>query len=83
MSEDSLKRIRSTKSQIVRVARGGMGAILKGRDTDIGRDLAVKVLLEQHVANADLVRRFAKVAKEGPVSSRSRRVGSATAGASS
>ena len=30
------------------IARGGMGAILKGRDTDLGRDLAVKVLLEQH-----------------------------------
>src|SRR5437868_2768053 len=26
------------------IARGGMGAILKGRDTDLGRDLAVKVL---------------------------------------
>ncbi len=25
-----------------------MGAILKGRDPDLGRDLAVKVLLEQH-----------------------------------
>ena len=26
------------------IARGGMGAIFKGRDTDLGRDLAVKVL---------------------------------------
>src|SRR5262245_21801815 len=30
------------------IARGGMGAILKGRDTDLGRDLAIKVLLESH-----------------------------------
>jgi hypothetical protein len=38
-----------------------MGAILKGRDTDIGRDLAVKVLLEQHVDKPDLIRRFVVV----------------------
>jgi hypothetical protein len=28
------------------IVRGGMGAVLKGRDPDLGRDLAVKVLLE-------------------------------------
>src|SRR4029453_10294808 len=39
------------------LARGGMGAILKGRDGDLGRDLAVKVLLEQHRDNPDLIRR--------------------------
>ena len=30
------------------IARGGMGAILKGRDVDLGRELAIKVLLESH-----------------------------------
>jgi serine/threonine-protein kinase len=45
------------------VARGGMGAILKGRDTDLGRDLAVKILLEQHRENPDLIRRFIEEAQ--------------------
>ena len=34
------------------IARGGMGAILKGRDVALGRDLAVKVLLDRHRDNA-------------------------------
>jgi serine/threonine-protein kinase len=45
------------------LARGGMGAILKGRDGDLGRDLAVKVLLEQHRDNPDLIRRFVEEAQ--------------------
>jgi tetratricopeptide (TPR) repeat protein len=40
------------------IARGGMGAIFKGRDVALGRDLAVKVLLEQHRNKPELVRRF-------------------------
>jgi hypothetical protein len=32
-----------------------MGAILRGRDVDLGRDLAVKVLLEGHKGKPDLV----------------------------
>src|SRR5262249_53235982 len=39
------------------IARGGMGAILKGRDTDLGRDIAVKVLLETHQGKTELVQR--------------------------
>ena len=45
------------------VARGGMGAIIKGHDSDLGRDLAIKVLLEQHRENPDLVRRFVEEAQ--------------------
>ena len=45
------------------IARGGMGAILKGRDVALGRDLAVKVLLDRHRDNPRLIRRFVKEAR--------------------
>src|SRR5687767_10757131 len=47
------------------IARGGMGAILKGRDTDLGRDLAIKVLLESHKDKPDVVQRFVEEAQIG------------------
>ena len=42
-----------------------MGVVLKGRDPDLGRDLAVKVLLETHKEKPDLVRRFVEEAQIG------------------
>ncbi len=47
------------------IARGGMGAILKGRDVDLGRDLAIKVMLESHQGNPDVVNRFIEEAQIG------------------
>src|SRR5260221_1511041 len=45
------------------IARGGMGAILRGRDVDLGRDLAVKVLLEKHMNRPEVTRRFVEEAQ--------------------
>jgi serine/threonine-protein kinase len=45
------------------IARGGMGAVLRGRDPALGRELAVKVLLEEHRNNAELVGRFLEEAQ--------------------
>lgn len=47
------------------IARGGIGAILKGRDTNLGRDLAIKVLLEQHKDRPEVVQRFVEEAQIG------------------
>ncbi len=47
------------------IARGGMGAILKGRDTDLGRDLAIKVLLDSHKDKPEVVQRFIEEAQIG------------------
>jgi serine/threonine-protein kinase len=47
------------------IARGGMGAVLRGRDPDLGRDLAVKVLLESHEARPEMLRRFVEEAQIG------------------
>ena len=47
------------------IARGGMGAVLKGRDVDLGRDLAIKVLLERHKDNPEHIQRFVEEAQIG------------------
>jgi serine/threonine-protein kinase len=40
------------------IARGGMGRILKARDTEIGREVAVKVLIGGQQPPESLIRRF-------------------------
>ncbi len=45
------------------IARGGMGLVLRGRDPDLGRDLALKILLDQHRDRSDLVDRFVEEAQ--------------------
>ncbi|HZU38869.1 MAG TPA: tetratricopeptide repeat protein, partial [Gemmataceae bacterium] len=45
------------------IARGGMGAVLKGHDGELGRDIAVKVLLDSHAHSPELTRRFLEEAQ--------------------
>ncbi len=47
------------------IGRGGMGAVFRGRDTVLGRHLALKVLLPGRQANADTRRRFHEEAQIG------------------
>jgi tetratricopeptide (TPR) repeat protein len=47
------------------IARGGMGAVLRGRDVDLGRDLAVKVLLQKYVDRPEVAQRFIEEAQIG------------------
>src|SRR5207302_62487 len=41
------------------------GAVLRGRDVDLGRDLAVKVLLEKYADRPEVVQRFIEEAQIG------------------
>jgi predicted Ser/Thr protein kinase len=47
------------------LARGGIGVVLKGRDRDLGRDVALKVLRAEHLADPAMVRRLIEEAQIG------------------
>jgi serine/threonine-protein kinase len=47
------------------IGRGGMGRVLRGRDPELGRDLAVKVLREEYQGDAAVRRRFVEEAQVG------------------
>jgi tetratricopeptide (TPR) repeat protein len=45
------------------IGRGGMGVILRARDPELNRPLAVKVLLKRHVGKPEMERRFLEEAQ--------------------
>jgi serine/threonine-protein kinase len=47
------------------IARGGLGAVLKGFDPDLGRNVALKVLREDFLGNPEIIRRFVEEAQIG------------------
>jgi serine/threonine-protein kinase len=47
------------------IGRGGMGAVWRGHDPDLRRDLAVKVLRDEHAERPEVVARFLEEAQVG------------------
>jgi len=56
----------SDRYQVIgEIGRGGVGVVLKGRDIDLGRDVAMKVLREGHADNPEIIQRFVEEAQIG------------------
>ena len=65
-SSNELPRGGSDRYQLLgEIARGGMGVILKGRDPDLGRDLAFKVLKAELAGRPAAEQRFVEEAQVG------------------
>ena len=65
-SDSERPLLRGGRYQVLgEIARGGVGVVMKGRDVDLGRDLAMKFLHDRHASNGDLVQRFVEEAQIG------------------
>jgi tetratricopeptide (TPR) repeat protein len=47
------------------IGHGGMGTVIQGRDPDLGREVAIKVLLPAHQDQPEMVQRFLDEARVG------------------
>lgn len=47
------------------IGRGGVGVVYKGRDQDLGRDVAMKVLKDEYAKRGDVLARFVEEAQIG------------------
>src|SRR5262245_30955915 len=64
-SAEGRPRVEGRYQVLGEIARGGVGVILKGHDVDLGRDVAMKVLREEHLAKPDVLQRFVEEAQIG------------------
>jgi len=60
---DMIGRTLSHYTLVSELGRGGMGVVYRALDTTLGRDVALKVLLPEFVADAERRRRFVQEAK--------------------
>ena len=56
------KRSEARHEILGEIARGGVGIVLRARDTDLGRDVAMKVIRDEHLGNDDILARFVEEA---------------------
>jgi hypothetical protein len=65
---DEAKQLRDPSGRyhvLGEIGRGGVGIVYKGRDTDLGRDVAMKVLKDEYATRADVLARFVEEAQIG------------------